>query len=98
MIFHMILAWGVLAIVSCQAQIVKQSPDFNVEVVAEDLRVPWSIVFLPDGRMLFTERIGRVRIIEDGVLQKKAVLTIEVLIGRYIFLKILANGIVLIAY
>lgn len=42
---------------------------FEIEVVAEGLDVPWSIAFLPDGRMLVTERVGRLRVIENGALQ-----------------------------
>ncbi|QJE96698.1 PQQ-dependent sugar dehydrogenase [Luteolibacter luteus] len=40
----------------------------RIEVLAEGLKVPWELRFLPDGRQIFTERIGRVRIIEDGKL------------------------------
>src|SRR5687768_1609657 len=32
--------------------------------VARDLEHPWAMVFLPDGRMLVTERPGRMRIVE----------------------------------
>ena len=49
----------------------KTSPKFRVETVAENLEVPWSIVFAPDGRIFFTERPGRVRLIENGKLRKK---------------------------
>ena len=49
------------------------SPDaragFRVETVVSNLEVPWSIAFAPDGRMLFTERTGRVRVYEDGRLR-----------------------------
>src|SRR5689334_22350311 len=41
---------------------------FKVEKVAGGLEVPWSIVWAPDGRMIFTERPGRVRVIEKGTL------------------------------
>src|ERR671931_1061693 len=42
---------------------------FRVETVISNLEVPWSIVFTPDGRMLFTERPGRVRVFEQGRLR-----------------------------
>ena len=34
-----------------------------VETVAGGLVNPWSLAFLPDGRMLVTERPGRMRIV-----------------------------------
>ncbi len=34
--------------------------DLTVEVVAEDLTVPWEIRFFPDGALLVTERSGRI--------------------------------------
>ncbi len=49
---------------------------FRVEVVATDLRVPWSIVFAPDGRMFFTERPGRLRVMENGKLREEPLLTL----------------------
>jgi glucose/arabinose dehydrogenase len=42
---------------------------FRVETVARDLQVPWSIAFTPDGRLLFTERPGHLRVIEKGRLR-----------------------------
>ncbi len=41
---------------------------FRTQVVASGLRNPWSMAFLPDGRVLVTERPGTVRIIEKGKL------------------------------
>ncbi|MPZ19700.1 MAG: glucose sorbosone dehydrogenase [Luteitalea sp.] len=37
---------------------------FKIELVADGLDNPWGIAWLPDGRMLVTERPGRLRIIE----------------------------------
>ena len=42
--------------------------DFRVVTVAEDIQHPWSIAFLPDGDMLFTQRTGELRIVRDGKL------------------------------
>jgi len=42
---------------------------FKVETVIPNLEVVWSIVWTPDGRMLFTERPGRVRVYENGKLR-----------------------------
>ena len=42
--------------------------DFRVVTVAEDIQHPWSIAFLPDGDMLFTQRTGELRIVRDGEL------------------------------
>ena len=42
--------------------------NYRVETVAKGLEHPWSLAFLPDGRMLVTERAGRLRVIQDGRL------------------------------
>src|SRR6185312_14284007 len=50
--------------------VVKSSAgNIAVETVANGLVYPWSLAFLPDGRMLVTERPGRMRIVSaDGKL------------------------------
>ncbi len=40
----------------------------HVSVLTRDLQSPWSLVLLPDGDMLLTERPGRLRVIRDGKL------------------------------
>lgn len=40
-----------------------QSGPVRVEQIAGDLEHPWSLAFLPDGRMLVTERPGRLRLV-----------------------------------
>jgi glucose/arabinose dehydrogenase len=42
--------------------------NFKVVTVAEGLRNPWSMAFLPNGDMLVTERPGTLRIIRNGQL------------------------------
>jgi glucose/arabinose dehydrogenase len=49
---------------------------FRVEVVAEGLEVPWGFAFLPGGDLLFTERPGRVRLIESGKLKTEPVFVV----------------------
>src|SRR5262245_35866630 len=38
----------------------------DVTTVARGLEHPWSLAFLPDGRMLVTERPGRLRYVAEG--------------------------------
>lgn len=45
-----------------------QPVDYQLEVVAQDLKVPWSLAFTSQNRILVTERPGRIRVIENGVL------------------------------
>ncbi|NKB47943.1 MAG: PQQ-dependent sugar dehydrogenase [Alphaproteobacteria bacterium] len=52
------------------AQTVKsQKATFRTVEVANGLAHPWALAFLPDGRMLVSERSGRLRVIVDGRLQ-----------------------------
>lgn len=49
------------------------SQGFEVITVAQDLDQPWGLAFLPDGAMLVTEKIGRLRVIQNGGLDPRPV-------------------------
>jgi glucose/arabinose dehydrogenase len=42
----------------------------RVEAWIQDLEIPWSLVFLPDGRALVSERPGRIRLMVNGRLMQ----------------------------
>ena len=46
---------------------------FKLETVVRGLDVVWGIDFLPDGRMLLTEKPGRLRVVENGTLVEQPV-------------------------
>ena len=49
----------------------KSAAALDVATVAEGLVSPWGLAFLPDGRMLVTEKPGRLRIVaKDGKLSE----------------------------
>jgi glucose/arabinose dehydrogenase len=55
-------------------QVIKtEKQTFKIEVVARDIETPWGLAFLPDGRLLVTQRPGRLGIIEKGKLQATTV-------------------------
>lgn len=46
---------------------------YEARVVAGPFDMPWAVAFLPDGRILVTERAGRVRVIKDGTLLEDSI-------------------------
>jgi glucose/arabinose dehydrogenase len=79
------LAWFamIVLVTQCQAQAPQSGPaqrsptpapiegKVTAETVAQGLEHPWALAFLPDGRMLVTERTGRLSVVlEGGKLQE----------------------------
>ena len=60
---------------AAQSVAVFETAEERVRVVTlvEGLAYPWSLAFLPDGDMLVTERVGRLRIVRNGVLDPQPI-------------------------
>jgi glucose/arabinose dehydrogenase len=43
-----------------------QNLDYKIEIIGKGLEIPWEIAPLPDGRLLVTERPGRVVMLDSG--------------------------------
>ncbi len=56
-------------------------PGYRAVPWVEGLEAPWSLIFLPDGRALVSERPGRIRLIRDGALAAKPYATLDAVEG-----------------
>jgi aldose sugar dehydrogenase len=69
--FLLILPFLFFIFSGCSAEegiISSEKHSFVIETVVNGLDQPWSVEFLPDGRILITEKSGRLRIVKDGKL------------------------------
>ena len=58
------------SIVRAQEILRSSKANYRLVTLARDLEQPWSIAFLPDGRILMTERPGRLRVFANGRLER----------------------------
>ena len=87
------------------AEVVELPPGLGVEIVVEGLEVPWDLAFTPDGRILITERPGRIRVVKDGALDDAPYASIDVyhrseagLMGIALHPDFAANGYLYVCY
>jgi len=55
---------------------------YNVSVITDQLKSPWSLAFLPDGKMLVTEKVGNLRIVDVGGTISSPVTGLPALVTR----------------
>ena len=60
---------GMIAAVAADDTISSEKLDFTVARVVQGLTHPWGMAFLPNGDILITERIGRLRVVRKGELE-----------------------------
>jgi len=70
----------ILVLSSFPVVFAQEYPDLGVKVetFAENLDIPWSIVWDPDGTIFFTERSGNVKTIQDGIVSETPILSLDV--------------------
>jgi glucose/arabinose dehydrogenase len=81
----------------------EKNTKIRVSVVTKGLSHPWSLVFLPSGDLLITERPGRVRLVHNGVLAATPVadlsgLSVDVLFDIALHPNFASNGFVYLTY
>lgn len=71
-IARMLALLGLLVAIAAPLR-AEEAPRYRIETIAEGLAFPWSLAFLPDGRVLVTERAGRLRLITAGKLVERPI-------------------------
>src|SRR5687767_13010449 len=56
-----------------EASVHTEKQNILLDTITADLQNPWGIAFLPDGRILITERAGEIRIVKDGKLLEEKI-------------------------
>jgi aldose sugar dehydrogenase len=72
------IAASILIITSPSGSIIIPAPNTNstgtgaVQIVAANLQKPWALTF-GDGKIFFTEKVGRLRVVDNGILVNESV-------------------------
>jgi glucose/arabinose dehydrogenase len=61
------------AVVRAQQVLRSSKGSYSLRMLTLDLEQPWGMAFLPDGRLLITERPGRLRVFANGRLERAPV-------------------------
>ena len=69
---------AILVAAAVAAYLIASRPVLRTEVVQVGLEFPWDIGFMPDGRMVVTERPGRIRVFASAEPGAELVQTIEI--------------------
>lgn len=84
-----------------------QNSSFQIQIIAENLNIPWAVDISEDGRLFFTERSGNLRVIENGTLNPVPVYTFGPpfvsfgeggLLGLALDIDFLSNGYIYLMY
>jgi glucose/arabinose dehydrogenase len=69
-------------ILVCSMAALRAEQGFKVTTVAEGLEHPWGMAFLDNDRILVTERPGRLRLIEKGVLNSTPITGLPAIVAK----------------
>ncbi len=70
--------WGYYNAAYVKANVVTSSEfPYDIEIIAENLYVPWAIDISDEGVLYFTERSGAVRMIKDGKLDPQPIIQFQ---------------------
>jgi glucose/arabinose dehydrogenase len=77
-----LLAFALVPALAAAQDIRSEEHAFRVVKLVEGLDHPWSVAFLPDGRMLVTERPGRLRVVSGGRLDPQPIAGVPEVVAR----------------
>jgi glucose/arabinose dehydrogenase len=86
---HLLLAiLTAFGIVSCNKNggekkvIASENQKFSVDTIASGLSNPWGVAFLPDNKILITERKGTIRIVKEGSLVEETIQNVPAVFAK----------------